>query len=849
MSGSDQKLSGDKQGSTELVAGSVLESGKIVDYISGQVVEAGPEELDATQPFSRLLVEDYGYPKGNIQTRPQFRVKASPSDQARTVPVDIAVFDSTDHSPDQLYMIVECKASHEKSEETDDKQIFNYLNWSQARIGVWTNGEEREIYLKVPHGGKFKYEKIPSLPRYGENPQEIGQYLRKELRAPQNLQQVFRTIRAHLAGNARGTTRDEAIARQMINLIFCKIYDERFTAPDELVTFRAGIDDTDETVMTRIKDVFSQVKSKYDEVFDESDVLTLDAASVKYVVGELQNFCLTDAGRDAVGEAFEVFIGGTLKGDQGQFFTPRNVIQLMTFIASPGVRDQVIDPACGAGGFIIEALRQKWQKVDALGEKNHWSPDAISEEKVATAIKTIKGIDKDDFLVKVAKAYMAILGDGKGSIYSEDSLDLPSSWRQAGSDVHLGSFDLVLANPPFGKDIKVRGGNKLKQYSLAHVWTKRKGQPPTRTEKIQKEMNPQILFVERCLQLAKPCGTIGLILPETYFHSPSNSNVREVLLRQNNVKALIDLPHNTFRPFNNAKCIAVILEKGVVQQDKILGVVAEEMGHNHQGKPIYRRPGDGSDKAQIWDDITAAYEALRDQCESDLVFEIDAAEVKANDIWVPRYYWPKLNQDFDAPGNYEIQWTSLGEFIDRGIIEDSSGHGSPASTEKGQGRYTYARVKDIVNWEIYRDPTSGITQAMMRELTEKNPLKELDIAYVSRGSYRIGDVAMVGPSDVETALTREIRRFRVNPAHFDELDPYYLLYLLSTEAVHLQTEAKVLLDTTLPNIGNRYLTLELPWAVDPDVRKEISDQVRQALNAKWKAAENIRELLSSIDSN
>lgn len=108
---------------------------------------------------------------------------------------------------------------------------------------------------------------------------------------------------------------------------------------------------------------------------------------------------------------------------------------------------------------------------------------------------------------------------------------------------------------------------------------------------------------------------------------------------------------------------------------------------------------------------------------------------------------------------------------------------------------------------------------------------------------------MVGPSDVETALTREIRRFRVNPAHFDELDPYYLLYLLSTEAVHLQTEAKVLLDTTLPNIGNRYLTLELPWAVDPDVRKEISDQVRQALSAKWKAAENIRELLSSIDSN
>ena len=823
------------------------EGSKIIDYISGQMVEAGPEEVETTQPFSKLLVEDYGYPPEHVQTRPQYRVKASPSDRSRSVPVDIAVFNSPNHTPDSLYMIVECKAPAEKSEETHDKQIFNYLNWSQATIGVWTNGEEREIYLKTPEGSQFSYKKLPSLPRFGESPQEIGQYRRKDLRTPQNLQQVFRTIRSHLAGNAKGTTRDESIARQMINLIFCKIYDERFTAPDELIEFRAGVNDSDEQVLERINNLFNKVKTKYDEVFDESDILSLDAASVKYVVGELQNFCLASAGRDAVGEAFEVFIGSTLKGDQGQFFTPRNVIQLVTYLASPGIHDQVIDPACGAGGFIIEALRQKWQSLDQTGKRNNWSETALNEEKIATAIKTIKGIDKDDFLVKVAKAYMAILGDGKGSIYSEDSLDPPSTWRKAKNNVHFSSFDIVLANPPFGKEIKVRGGRKLEQFKLAHTWKKAKSKPPQITSKLLKEVNPQVLFVERCLQLAKDGGTIGLILPETYFHSPTNTHVREILLRENNVKALIDLPHNTFRPFNNAKCIAVVLEKNAPQQEKILGIVAEEMGHNHLGKPIYRRPSGIDDSAQIWDDISEAYRALRDGTPSDLIFEIDADDALSNDIWVPRYYWPKLNQDLVAPGDYEVQWRTLGSLIDQEIISDSSGHGSPASEEKGQGNYTYARVKDIVNWEIYRDPTSSITRELMLELTNKNPLQKYDIAYVSRGSYRIGDVAMIGPSDTETALTREIRRFRINPESTEEMDPFYFLYLMSTEAVQLQTKSKVLLDTTLPNIGDRYLTLELPWAVDPQVRKSISAKVRNALEAKWHAADDIRNLLTSLE--
>lgn len=811
----------------------------IVDYVSGISVPNGPEEIHATQPFSRLLVEDYGYPVENIRTRPQYSVKANPSDRRKSVPVDIAVFGSSEHTANNLQIIVECKAPGESPEEDDDKQIFNYLNWSSAEIGVWTNGDDREVWHKtVDQAGKLKYELLPALPRYGERVSEIGKYRRNQLTVPKNLQHEFRTIRAHLAGNALGTTRDEIIAQQMINLIFCKIFDERFKAPNDMVDFRATIADSNEEVLNRITALFNRVKSKYHEVFDESDRLTLDAASVKHVVGVLQPHALTEAGRDAVGEAFEVFIGGTLKGEQGQFFTPRNVVRLMVELASPKREAQVIDPACGAGGFIIEALRHKWNQVEELGALNEWDAAAIQEEKTSIAMKTVKGIDKDSFLARVAKAYMAIMGDGKGSIYVEDSLERPEKWAQAQSDVHLNSFDVVLANPPFGKEIKVKGSEKLSQYDLAFKW--KSGE---KTDVLNKEMNPQVLFVERCLQLARKGGVIGIILPETYFHAPSTRHVREVLLYRNNVKAIIDLPHNTFRPFNNAKCIAVIVEKDVPQQETVIGVVAEEMGHDHLGRPVFRYDKDrGFVTEEVWDDISEATDAVQKGYDCDNVFAIDSAQLRESDIWVPRYYWSPFNEDVRNTEPHPVEWVTLGDLIDSGVVDDSPGHGSPASTDKGMGPYTYARVKDIVNWEIYRDPTSGISERVLDEFTRSNPLVEGDVVYVSRGSYRIGDVAYVSDSDVETVLTREIRRFRVRDDNSFGLTSYYLLYLLSTESVRQQTRGRIFMDTTLPNISDRYRSIRLPWATEESDRRRISEQVERAVTARASAMARIREM-------
>jgi type I restriction enzyme M protein len=427
-----------------------MKDGYIKDYISGEEIKATPEEVEAVQVFSEILVEDYGYPKEQLQTRPQWRVKVRPSDTKKEYPIDIGVFSSDKKSDDSLFIVVECKRKTRKDGLT---QLKNYLTFSTARLGVWFNGEERLYIKKTEKAGKVLFSEIPNIPRNGERIEDIGRFKRKDLTIPHNLKVVFKAIRNHLAGNTVGATRDEVLAQQLINIIFCKIYDERFTKQEEMVEFRAGVDESDKVVSKRIKDIFKKVQTKYKEVIDFSDKISLDDKSVVYIVGELQNYCLTGSERDVVADAFETFIGYALKGGQGQFFTPRNIVRLMVEIIKPQPDQLIIDPACGSGGFLVESLKFMWGELETQSKEYGWSDLALQEEKMAAAIHNIRGIEKDEFLSKVSKAYMAIIGDGKGGIFCEDSLEVPNNWKdKTKQSIELSKFDVLLTNPPFGKD-------------------------------------------------------------------------------------------------------------------------------------------------------------------------------------------------------------------------------------------------------------------------------------------------------------------------------------------------------------------------------------------------------------
>lgn len=428
------------------------QAGYVIDYISGQKVRATAEEVDAVQVFARRLVEDFGYSKRQIQTRPQFRVRHSPSGSGKSYPIDIAVFTSEEKREEDLFLIVECKR---RTRKDGINQLRLYMDMSPAQIGVWFNGEEHHYIRKLYHpDGSRTYEILPNIPRNGQRIEDVGLNRRKDLVVPTNLQATFRDIRNYLAGNASGITRDEALAQEIINLLFCKIYDEVHCGPNDIVEFRHAHNESVDRVKKRIIDLFDNVKVEYPDVFDETDTISLDARSLAYVVGELQTYCLVDAERDAIGEAFEVFIGPALRGAEGQFFTPRNVVRALVEMVDPRPGEMIIDPACGSGGFLTVALEHVWKALEAEGAKKRWSIATLERQKREVATRTFRGLDKDSFLAKCTKAYMAILGDGRGGVFRVDSSLLPpAEWPvQVQEKVRLGTFDVVLTNPPIRQE-------------------------------------------------------------------------------------------------------------------------------------------------------------------------------------------------------------------------------------------------------------------------------------------------------------------------------------------------------------------------------------------------------------
>ena len=560
--------------------------GYIVDYISGQQVKASPEEVQATQVFSKILVEDYGYPKDKIQTRPQFHVKVRPSDTKKEYPVDIAVFSDTERTDDSIYLIVECKKKNRKDGRT---QLENYLTLSKANLGVWFNGEERFYLLKQnTDDGRVLFKEIPNIPKYGERLEDIGAIKREDLIVTHNLKSTFKAIRNYLAANAIGATRDEVLAQQLINLIFCKIFDERFTAPQSIVRFRVGLNESNAEVRERVDKLFSDVKAKYKEVFTKEDTINLDDNSIAYIVGELQNYCLVDAERDVLADAFETFIDHALKGGQGQFFTPRNVVKMMVEILDPDDSDMIIDPACGSGGFIIESLRYVWNKIIGRYKAMGWTDTAILEEKIDVANKCIRGIDKDYFLSKIAKSYMAIMGDGKGGVFCEDSLERPENWGdKTRQKIHLGDFSVVLTNPPFGSKIPVTGEDKLKQYELAHKWKNKKGTNDWEKMKLADKEAPQILFIERCYQLLKNGGRMAIVLPDGVFGNNQLGYIRRFIMERFRLVAVIDIPLETFMPNTGTKTSILIVQKmkkaDIPADYPVFMCVAETCGHDRRG--------------------------------------------------------------------------------------------------------------------------------------------------------------------------------------------------------------------------------------------------------------------------
>jgi type I restriction enzyme M protein len=586
-----------------------LKPGYIRDFVSRLPVKATPEEIQAVQVFAKRLVDDYGYLKSHLQTHPQHRVRKRPSDEEKSYPVDIAVFSSDKKIEDNLFMIVECKTRHRKDGE---EQLRLYMDMSSAEVGVWFNGDEHVYLCKVHHkDGQRTYEVLPNIPRRGQRIEDIGLYKRKDLKKPSNLKAVFRDIRNHLAGMATGITRDEALAQEIINILFCKIHDEQERAPDEIVHFRAGVGEPARDVLRRVNDLFGTVRGfAFGDVFDASDTIKLDPESIRYVVGELQNYCIMDADRDAIGDAFEVFIGKALRGEEGQFFTPRNVIEMMVKIIDPKQGEMIIDPACGSGGFLISALAHVWRQVDDDARRKNWTEKQLANRQRDVATKCFRGTDKDAFLGKVCKAYMALVGDGRGGVFCANSLERSEAWPDAMKEkIKLGTFDVVLTNPPFGKKIVIEGDLILSQFDLGYKWKRNKEtKSMEKTTALHDDQPPQILFLERCLQLLKPGGRLGIVLPEAVFGMPTYEYAVFWLQSRAKIRGVVSMPEALFKTSGkggtHAKVCVLFVENTEPKKDEDYDIFMADVkwcGHDSRGNPTIRK--DKSGKEVLLDEV------------------------------------------------------------------------------------------------------------------------------------------------------------------------------------------------------------------------------------------------------
>jgi len=635
-----------------------------------------------------------------------------------------------------------------------------------------------------------------------------------------NLKQILREIRDYFAGNVTGITRDETIAQNILRILFCKIYDEKNPNRTKQAVFSKWQNETAEGMAKRIYMLFDEVKKRYSDIFDANESVDLSPTDLLYVVLKIEKYSLLNADRDVIADAFEELIGTAFRGGEGQFFTPRNVVQMMIDVLQPNNGEIILDPACGSGGFLAYSLRHLIKK----NKKGY----------------LLIGIDKDAFLSKIAKIYLSLIGDNEYHVFCENSLEMPNKWStKTRESIKLNSVDLIMTNPPFGAKIPVVGDELLRQYKLGHMW-EYEGRWKMRDKLLDKQP-PQVLFIERCLQLLRDGGRLGIVLPEGLFGNSSDKYIWEYISTIASVIGVVSLAQETFQPSTHTKTSVLFLKKNVQKPKKIFMAIANTIGHNKNGKEIYIINKDGSfvcDKHgnKILDDeLPAIAEAFawhisgNKKKDDHLGFSIKSEQL-IDHIYIPEYYNPEIRRDLASlkkSGKYLL--TTIADLENKGIIKIKRGN-EIGSQYYGTGDIPFVRTSDIVNWEIKVDPVKCVADEIYDQFKKQQDVRENDILFVNDGTFLIGRTAMVTKFDLKIIIQSHVRKIRVLNEEY--LDPFYLFYLLNSKIVRRQIESKTFVQATISTIGSRLAEVFLPISNSKAERQRITKEIQDIIQQK-----------------
>lgn len=344
--------------------------------------------------------------------------------------------------------------------------------------GMWTNGSERYCYKRVDREGSVEFEEIADVPAFGASEDEVERPNFTQLKPASSdaLLFAFRRCHNYFAGN-QGLQKSEAFW-ELLKLIFCKIHDERESQTVEFYATSAERSSLNGQlkVKARLDALFQSVKADFPQIFKAAEDIDLTPSVLAYLVSQLQTYSLLESDVDVKGKAYEEIVGPNLRGDRGEFFTPRNVCNLAIAVLDPDDRQLILDPACGTGEFLITAMNHVIVKIQTQ-ENAKWKDEAraraaISGRTQRFLVSNLVGIDFNPHLVKAAKMNMVMNNDGAGGLYQADSLGSPATWSQDLRDRSImGSVDLIFTNPPFGSKIPVDNPTILDAYDLGHQWS------------------------------------------------------------------------------------------------------------------------------------------------------------------------------------------------------------------------------------------------------------------------------------------------------------------------------------------------------------------------------------------
>ena len=533
--------------------------------IRGKDIKLTPEEV-VRQLYLDKLINEYGYAKNRIQV--EYAVHFG----REVKRADIVIMDKIQTTA--VYIIIEVK----KPKLKDGKeQLKSYCNATGATMAVWSNGLQTSYFhRKDPN----YFEEIPDIPTSDKTLKDI---LREKFTFDDLISiDILKTQKRSLK-NIIKDMEDEVLANagvdvfeECFKLIFIKLYDELEGArdKDKNLEFK-NYGESDSELKNKIEKLFTKAKERWEGVFSADEKIRLSPSHLSVCVASLYKVKFFNSNLEVIDDAFEYLVNKSAKGEKGQYFTPRYVIDMCVKMLNPKENESMIDTASGSCGFPIHTCFYVW--------KNIYRQKGIEASHLFTAEKKIPecedyvkekvfGIDFDEKSVRVSKMLNLIAGDGHTNVLYLNSIDY-ERWEdwvkddESWQDVYFDgfkrlkklratknenrdfNFDILMANPPFAGDIKE--SRILNRYELGK----------NASGKVQNKVGRDILFIERNLDMLKPGGRMAIVLPQGRFNNSSDKYIREFIADKARILAVVGLHQNVFKPHTGTKTSVLFLQK------------------------------------------------------------------------------------------------------------------------------------------------------------------------------------------------------------------------------------------------------------------------------------------------